>query len=493
MNWEEQLQDIINDPIFDDVKPVAKQISTSDRLISSFEAVNAFFDEHGRLPSSEGSIKEKGLARRFETIICDVDKQNRCLPYDRHGLIKAKETDVNAELSELFNDPIFNISPENESLFTVPEHLKKNVAKADPDFVARRKRCEDFDLYHQQFIDIHKDLKNGSRCIVKFNESHFEEGSVFLVGGVLVLLNKIFDKKVDKNRKVDARTHCVFENGTESNLLLRSLGKAIYLDGYSISESQDNVESYLHKELNVTDQDQESGYIYVLRSKSQNPAIANCKDLYKIGYTKNSVKERIANASSQSTYLFDEVEIVDVWKTYNLNTVYFETMLHHLFDQVQLQVKVYNSAGEVAVPKEWFIVPLPIIENAVKYIIAQKTISYNAKEQMLEEHQLRNGANNIDTSGLKLLSLNVPETTIKEIVNKNRTTIEKKIKVSNADKFTYLDIADNKRWLIKYDAIKLIANKGADRKVAIVAISDISYDRDNNSVVYLLGETIAAD
>ncbi|MFR9660764.1 MAG: GIY-YIG nuclease family protein [Rikenellaceae bacterium] len=494
MNWEEQLGEIFNDPIFADVKPAAVQVTSNDRLLAAFEEVNRFYDEHNRLPSSDGGIKEKGLARRFESIVCDLDKQKHCLPYDRHGLIQIKEADVNSELESIFNDPIFNIDTQSQSLFVVPEHLKKEVVeKSEADFVAQRRKCEDFDKYKQRFIDVHKELKDGSRRVVKFSEAQLQEGAMFLVGGVLVLLNKIFEKKVDKNYKTDGRTHCIFENGTESNMLLRSLGKAIYLDGYAITESCERDESYLKEQFNIESEDIATGYIYVLRSKSDNPAISQYKDLYKIGFTTTSVEERVANASAETTYLLADVDIIATWKTYNLNTSYFETMLHRLFDQVQLQVKIHHTSGAVIVPHEWFIVPLPIIRNAIDYIIKGVAVSYNAEQQLLEEHKLKKLSDNVDLAKLKKLPFAVTEVFIKEVLSGTRKTIERKIKQSNISKFTYQDKGDSKRWLIEYDAIKLTANNGAKRSVVVVAVSEIKFDRDNNSVIYTLGGIIAVE
>ena len=491
MTWEEELKELFNDPLFNDVKPQATRLTSSDRLIVSFEEINVFYDEYNRLPSSSGNMKEKGLARRFENIIVDIDKQQRCLKYDRHNLIKAKEIDINDELNAIFSDPIFNMSSEIKALFNVPEHLKKEVGKADPDFVAQRTKCTDFDSYKQLFADTHRDIKQGGRRVIKFQESQLIEGTIFLVGGVLVLLNKIFEKKVDKNRKTDARTHCIFENGTESNLLLRSLGKAIYLDGYTVTESVSSDESFLQNKFNVEDGDTATGYIYVLKSKSNNPSITQYKNLYKIGFTTTTVEERVANASQQSTYLLDDIEIVATWKTYNLNASYFENMLHKLFGQVQLQVKIHHPSGVVIVPHEWFIVPLPIIRSAIDCIIKGIAVSYNAEEQMLEEHKLSALIPSVDSSKLKILSINVTESLHREVVNGSRCTVERRIKSSTVNLLTYQDSAGGKRWLVEYDAIKLTANKGADRRVAIVEITKIELDRDNNSVIYTLGRLYA--
>ena len=136
--------------------------------------------------------------------------------------------DLDKELKALFDSPLLDMSPGELALFDVPEHLGKKKEKAEADFVAQRTKCEDFDLYEEGFLKVHKELKEGARSLIKFQESHYKEGTYFIVGGVLMLLDKIYESKKDQHHKLDGRTHCVFENGTESNMLLRSLGKALF-------------------------------------------------------------------------------------------------------------------------------------------------------------------------------------------------------------------------------------------------------------------------
>ena len=128
----------------------------------------------------------------------------------------------------------------------------------------------------------------------------------------------------------------------------------------------------------INDNDIESGTIYVLRSKSTRPEIAAIKNLYKIGFTATSVESRIANAKNEPTYLCADVEIVATWNVYNVKSSTFEALIHKLFASVQLQVTVDGHQ-----PKEWFIVPLKVIEEAVNTIISGKPIEYNPRLQQI--------------------------------------------------------------------------------------------------------------
>jgi hypothetical protein len=66
------------------------------------------------------------------------------------------------------------------------------------------------------------------------------------------------------------------------------LGKRLSDAGYAIKDNPDIV--------TIDEGDSETGYIYVLKSLSENPRIANTKNLFKIGFSTTSVEERIKNA-----------------------------------------------------------------------------------------------------------------------------------------------------------------------------------------------------
>ena len=493
MNWEAELEKIFSHPAFDDVKPQAAQITSNDRLVISFEEINNFFEMHNRLPDNSGDLKEKTLAKRFEAIVSDIQKTQQCMSYDRFGILKSKEMDIDAELQAIFENPIFATTSETASIFDVPKHLQKEVDKTLPDFIAQRTKCEDFDQYDLGFKKVHKELKNGKRTLIRFQESHLKEGTYFLVSGVLVLLVKIYETKKDKNQRLNGRTLCIFENGTQSNLLLRSLAKAIYLDGYSVRESRESEIQKFKERFSPNASDTATGYIYVLKSKSENPVIAQYKDLYKIGFTTGSVEERIVNASQESTYLLDEVEVVASWKTYNLNISHFENMLHKLFRNAQFQVKIHHHSGTVIIPKEWFIVPLPVIQKAIECIIQDIPISYHAKEQLIEVHTPEKFISKIDTSKLKILTLNIKDVYFNEILKGTKDKEYRRIKPNTINTYTYIDPADGKRWLRKYDAIRFFVGYKKNRGSALIEVTNIEFDKDSNTVVYSLGRIIESN
>ena len=404
--------------------------------------------------------------------------------------------DIDKELESLLDSPLLDMSPEELSLFDVPEHLKKKKEKAEADFVAQRTKCEDFDLYEEGFHKVHKELKEGSRSLIKFQESHYKEGTYFIVGGVLMLLDRIYESKKDQYQKLDGRTHCVFENGTESNMLLRSLGKSLFIDGYTVQESVLSNEEAFQNNFSVKDTDIQDGWIYVLRSLSANPEIAAQPDLYKIGFSTTPVEERIKNAENDPTYLMDKVKIVASWKTYNMKTHQFENIIHKFFHSVQFHSKVQDINGFMFTPREWFVVPLKIIEAAVEKIIDGSIVNfhYNRSMEMLEERsktadQIK-PVSSIDTTGWAILSLNIKQIYFDQIISGDKKEEFRELKQSKLSMYTWLDEAENKRYLRRFDALRLYVGYRRDRASALVEVVNTEYDSDSRCVVYHLGKVL---
>lgn len=397
IDWDKELADVLKDPVFADVKPIQHRASSSDRLVRSFDEITAFVESNGRKPSADGGMSERMLYKRLEGIKTDKAKYDKCKPFDRLNLlddgtgtaevcnelqasyetIAEEEKSDDELLAEFLKDPIFNISPEMEAIFDLPEYMRKDIERAQADYIGKRTQCEDFEKYEPMFQRVHAELRDKKRKLIKFKEAHLQEGNFFVVGGVLTYLAKIHKLQKDRNHKIDGRIRCIYENGTESDILLRTLGKSLFKDGYTVTFNE-NEDGYLEKKFTVTDKDIANGYIYALKSKSTDPDITKYRHLYKIGFTTQTVEERIANAKNEATYLYADVEIVAVWKVYNVKTVNLENAIHHLFDKVQLQL----TAGGYT-PKEWYVVPLDIVDDAINILMSGKKVAYDDTLQQL--------------------------------------------------------------------------------------------------------------
>lgn len=393
-NWEKELEETLNDPFFDDVKPIKKRATSSDRLVAGFQEICDFVEKNGRLPEDNGG-EEGRLFHRLKGILKDEKKVNRCRPFDDLDILPAegssavKEPEAEyrnpmseeEELDAILNDPLFDDVRQNDSLdlFDVPDYMleRLNVRK-EAEYIGKRVPCEDFEKYEDNFKEIHQGLKSGKYRLVKFSAKNLKTGRYFVEDGMIGFLAAFDDQGVNKHGDRDGRTRVIYENGTESDVKYKTITKNLAVTGYSVVDCTDVTDEELRKEFTLNDNDVESGTIYVLRSKSTLPEIAGIKNLYKIGFTTTSMESRIANAKNEPTYLCADVEVVATWKVYNVKSSTFEALIHKLFASVQLQITVDGHT-----PKEWYIVPFNIIEQAVTDIIHGISVEYDRKLQQL--------------------------------------------------------------------------------------------------------------
>jgi hypothetical protein len=354
-------------------------VKTADeRLSNSFEEINAFIAKNDREPAPNPSnISEYQLYSRLKSLREDEDKILALEPQDTYGLLKVEKKEINS-IDDIFNDDLLGMFDDGEaqSLFEF-KHTPREIARAEADFVARRKPCKNFKDYKELFKSVQADLSSGKRKLVKFHESQLNQGNFFVHNGVVLYLEKVIDLEVDKFGKPDGRTKIIFENGTESSMKLRSLGKNLFLNGKGITQSSDNeVEEFIENYSSITDEDKEAGYIYVLSSKSTDPKITDIKNLFKIGYSTTPVESRIKNAEKEPTYLMAPVHIEAEYKTFNMNTQKFEQLLHNFFGASCLNIDIWDEKLRRRMPQEWFVVPLQIIDQAIEMIITEEIIHY---------------------------------------------------------------------------------------------------------------------
>ncbi len=379
------LDDIFsNDPFgLLNVKPSQSAVRTADeRLIGSFQEINSFYEKNNREPELGKGPQEHMLYSRLKNLRDDKEKAESLKEYDTHGLLNYVKKEINS-LDDILGDDTFGLlDSEENSLFEL-KHVKSAKDRESTDFVARRKPCKDFSKYEAQLKAVQEDLKLGKRTIVEFKQQNLREGAYYIHNGILFLIEKINITKKEHYKpdgtrvREDGRTRCIFENGTESNMLKRSVEKILYSNGWVVSENIDKVnEEIVQKLQEITTDDKEAGYIYVLKSKSPNPEIQNIGDLYKIGYSEVEVEQRIKNAEKEPTYLMAGVEIVSVFKCYNMNPQKLEKILHNFFGNSCLSIDVTDNNGQRHTPREWFIAPIEVITEAIHMIINGEIIKH---------------------------------------------------------------------------------------------------------------------
>jgi len=400
MDKEKVLDEIFaNDPLGLLVfKTKNSNLRTADeRLLASFQEINDFVDNNHKEPEPNPSnISEFQLYSRLKNLREDKTKIGLLKAHDIHNLLPTIELNqVNEPQAEygkpkeiksiddlLSDDSMDILGGDSEGLFDF-KHTPKDYERANADFVARRKPCKDFDKYESTFIEVQKDLANGKRKLIEFKEDNLREGDFYVHNGVLMLLEKVNISRDEqsftsgKRVRKDGRTLCIFENGTQSNMLYRSLAKILYVNGKVITQNVDKVnEEYLEKFNVITNADEAAGYIYVLKSKSTDINIISIQNLYKIGYSKIDVQERIKNAEKEPTYLMAPVSIQGAWQCYNMNPQKLEQLLHNFFGNSCLEIDVFDEKGKRHTPREWFIAPIEVIEQAIELIINGKIVNY---------------------------------------------------------------------------------------------------------------------
>jgi hypothetical protein len=362
------------------VKAEKSAARTSDeRLASSFDEINDFIEKNEREPKPDiNNISEYQLYSTLKGLRENEEKTMALEPQDKYGLLNTEKKEINS-IDDIFGDDSLDILEDGSDLFTF-KHTPKDFERAKADFVGKRVKCKDFDKYEDMFKEVQTDLALGKRKLVEFKLSDLKDGNYYVHNGILFLLEKIYNRenKSDlKDTHKDGRTRCIFENGTESNILVRTVGKNLSTNGKAVTQNVDKViEEFTETFSGITNEDRETGHIYVLTSQSEKEEIASLENLYKIGYTSTSVQERIKNAENEPTYLMASVNIESSWMCYNMNAKKFEALIHRFFGHTCLEVDVFDNNGIRHIPREWFIVPLEAIEQVIILIIRGEIVNY---------------------------------------------------------------------------------------------------------------------
>lgn len=389
------IDDILNDDTFDilDAKAKATQVKTDeDRLIDEFEEINIFLDSNHREPS-QGSMSEYSLMARLKKVRNDDNIKKILKPFDRHNLLGCVEINT-PTLDNVLNDNSGILDTSDDLSIFKYRHIPKEEDRAKTDFMAKRKPLGDreFAPYEKMFHKVHQEIKDGKRKIIEFKnvDNELKAGRFYFIDGVMIYLESTEVSRKDSNlrssmiNRKDGRTRTIFENGTVSNMYYRSVSKAIYNGGAKMVSELDRAEQLdaFDTTENINDEDKCSGWIYILKSKSQRPEIKDIKNLYKIGFSSTPVKERIKNAKNEAAYLYDDVAIVETYQIYNLNAKKFEQLTHRVFASACLDIEFDTKDNLRVNPREWFVVPKNVIEEAIQLIASGEIVNYKFNNEL---------------------------------------------------------------------------------------------------------------
>lgn len=367
-----ELSDIeLLDALGVDVAPKKARARTprEERIVAGFEDIVRFREAHGRGPrhGEDRDIFERLYAVRLDRLRDQADARELLLDLDRYALLDdipapAEPLDDDALLAEL------GVAAPAEDAITTLRHVPSREEKRAAEEIANRERCPDFDRFKPLFDLAERDLASGARSARRFGkDAAIATGDFFILGGQTAYVAQTGDPIRAPNGEADARLRVIYSNGTESNLLRRSLQRALYKDEAGRRLTEPSAGPLFGS--SAGDDDLASGTVYVLRSRSDNPRIAQHRELiHKIGVTGGSVEARIAGAESDATYLLAAVEIVRTYDLYNINRTKLERVLHRALASAQLDLEIPDRFGRPVRPREWFLVPLHVIDEVVAAI-----------------------------------------------------------------------------------------------------------------------------
>jgi len=350
-----------------------------ERVTAGFEDIQRFVEEHGRSPEhgEHRDIFERLYAVRLDRLRALEEHRALLQGMDYQGLL-TQSSDKSVAVEEFEVD---ELRAELEGVagagsITELKHVRTTAEKRAAEEIASREPAKDFGEFKPLFDQVQRDLAAGVRETARFEEyAAIEPKQWFIVGGQIAYVAERGEIFVPEHGREDARLRVIYDNGTESNLLMRSLQKALYRDPAGRRIIEPSLGPLFSS--GIAEDDVASGTVYVLRSKSDDPAVAANRDLlHKIGVTGGDLNSRIANARHDPTFLLADVEVVATYKLANINRVKLEHLIHRIFEPARLDIVITDRFGEPVVPREWFLVPLFAIDEAIKRIQDGTITSY---------------------------------------------------------------------------------------------------------------------
>jgi hypothetical protein len=359
-----------------DVKPRAAAATDATRIIQAFEEICVFMDRHGHAPGEDDkdrriTVGERTLQTRLKTYRESPEIAAALAGADRHGLLVGAHAAEPATLDDILDEDDDLLDDPNNGLFKF-RHARPAAAR--PDKISERVVCRDFEKFRPLFDRVAAELASGVRRSMKFaNEQEIEAGGFFILNGVTVYVAEVNDPHV-RNGKRNARLRLIFENGTEGQNLLRSLATELYKDplGRRLSDPYAGplFDPTPTTETVAAPTNRITGCIYIVRSLSPQSEIAKLDgQLFKIGFTTGSLEDRLRGAKDDPTFLLAPARPVRSYDAINLNANKFENLMHRFFAQARLDIEIPDRFGKPFRPREWFLLPLPVIEQAISMLL----------------------------------------------------------------------------------------------------------------------------
>ena len=368
--------------------------SEEDIIVNQFAAINAFIGEHGVEPGTANGrnphVSEYTLEGNLEAFRGDERHHRLLTPYDRHGLLGATAAvPAPTSIDDILATEDALLSGPADGIFVLKHVADPALSKVNsPEEIARRRPCAEFERFAPIFAELKADLASGQRITKQFErEASVVPGASFILNGILSYVADVDNLQRRRNDR-ETRIRVIFDNGLEGNHLLRSFARMLYEDenGLQILEAAPTVRGplfggvgHVSGPLFTGEPDRDEfgevrGTVYIVESLSKDPNIVALKGrLYKIGFTTQPVDKRLTDVEKDPTFLCAKVQLRATYET-NFSPRKLEQLLHQFFAHANLQVEV--ALGRPVVPKEWFVVPLDLVEEVVERILDRSIVNY---------------------------------------------------------------------------------------------------------------------
>lgn len=348
-----------------------------ERIIAGFEEIQRFVEKYGHPPQhgEDRDIFERLYAVRLDRLRAIEECRLLLAPLDHQGILAGTGIVATTSTETPSDDELLAELQGAAGAGGITElrHVRKSVDKRAAEEIANRTVCEDFEKFKPLFERVQRELKSGIRQTLpvhtmdEIKMTEIQQGEYFIVHGQIAYVAEEGEGFRTQYDRRDSRLRVIYDNGTESNLLTRSFQRALHRDTAGRLITNPAIGPLFADE--PANDDLASGTIYVLRSKSEHPVVAaNREVLHKIGVTGSKIGTRIANAKLDPTFLMADVEVVATYELFNINRVKLENVIHRVFDPVQLDIEIKDRFGNPVKPREWFLVPVFVVNEVVERI-----------------------------------------------------------------------------------------------------------------------------
>ena len=359
------------------VEPVRTHTATHTpreaRIIAGFEDIQKFVEDAGHPPrhGADLDIFERLYAVRLDRLRLQEDCRALLAPLDHQGLLTEAPAGRDIDPESLDDDSLLaelGVSEDADNTIEDLKHVRSRDEIRAAEVIAARTKCEDFASFEPLFAQVRADIRTGMRKTRRYARmAGIKQGEFFIVNGQIAYVAEVSEEFETQYDRRDSRLRVIYDNGTESDLLLRSLQRALHRDESGRRVTDPDAGPLFDAEEDASGT--ETGTIYVLRSLSGHPQIeSNRAVIHKIGVTGGDVEKRVVNAERDPTFLMAPVEIVAEYRLEDINRTALENLLHRFFAPARLDISVPDRFGQVVKPHEWFVAPLPVVNEAVDRI-----------------------------------------------------------------------------------------------------------------------------